>query len=98
MIFFNQGMLLLGSNHLLKINTVNIYSPTNLSERKAFFDSLHEFFFPADFLVIGGDFNCYDHEMDKLGGNISIADCLTVFVLPLASLIVGVNCTLGLVS
>ena len=41
--------------------------------------SLHEFFFPADFLVIGGDFNCYEHEMDKLGGNISIADYLTDF-------------------
>ena len=48
--------------------------------------------------MIGGDFNCYEHKMDKLGGNISIADYLTDFVLPLASLIVGVNCTLGLVS
>ena len=61
-----------------KINVVNIYAPTNLSERKAFFDSLHEFFLPADFLV-GGDFNCYEHEMDKLGDNISIADYLTDF-------------------
>ena len=52
------------------------FAPTNLSECKAFFDSLHEFFFPADF---GGDFNCYEHEMDKLGGNISIADYLTDF-------------------
>ena len=56
-----------------------IFAPTNLSECKAFFDSLHEFFFPADFLVIGGDFNCYEHEMDKLGGNIWIADYLTDF-------------------
>ena len=62
-----------------KMNVANIYTPTNLSERKAFFDSLHEFFFPADFLVIGGDFNCYGQEMDKLGGNISIADYLTDF-------------------
>ena len=69
-------MLLCGNS---KINVVNIYAPTNLSERKAFLDSLHEFFFPADFLVIGGDFNCYKHEMDKLGGNISIADYLTYF-------------------
>ena len=87
-------MLLCGNS---KINVVNIYAPTNLSERKAFLDSLHEFFFPADFLVIGGDFNCYEHEMDKLGGNISIADCLIngIFVLLLALFIVGVNCTLG---
>ena len=62
-----------------KINVVYIYVSTNLSERKAFFDSLHEFFFPADFLVIDSDFNCYQHEMDKLGGNISIADYLTDF-------------------
>ena len=59
-------LLLYGNS---KINVVNINAPTNLSERKAFFDSLHvEFFFPADFLVIGGDFNCYEHEMDKFGG------------------------------
>ena len=63
-----------------KINVVHIYAPTNSSERKVFFDSLHEFFFPADFLVIGGDFNYYEHEMDKLGGNISIADYLTGFL------------------
>ena len=56
-----------------------IFAPTNLSECKAFFDNLHEFFYPADFLVIDGDFNCYEHEMDKLGGNISIADYLTDF-------------------
>ena len=64
-------MLLCGNS---KINVVNINAPTNLSERKAFFDSLHEFFFPAIFLLIGGDFNCHKHEMDKSGGNISIAD------------------------
>ena len=62
-----------------KIYVVNIYAPTNLSERKAFFDCLHEFFFPADFLVTGGDFHVYEPETDKLGGNISIADYLTDF-------------------
>ena len=71
------SILLLCGN--TKINVVNIYAPTNLTERKPFFDSLHEFFFPADFLVIGGDFKCYEHEMDKLGGNIWIADYLTDF-------------------
>ena len=29
--------------------------------------------------MIGDDFYRYEHEMDKLGGNISIADCLTDF-------------------
>ena len=28
----------------VNFNLVNIYAPTNLSERKSFFDSLHEFF------------------------------------------------------
>ena len=49
------SILLLCDNS--KIYIVNIYAPTNLSERKAFFDGLHEFFFPADFWVTGGDFN-----------------------------------------
>ena len=48
------SLLLCGNT---KINVVNIYAPKNLTECKAFFDSLHEFFFLADFLVIGGDFN-----------------------------------------
>ena len=47
------SILLLCDNS--KIYVVNIYAPTNLSERKPFFDRLYEFFFPADFLVTGGD-------------------------------------------
>ena len=54
------------------VNLVNIYAPTNLAERKIFFDSLHEFFIPSDAIIIGGDFNCYDNVLDKFGGNISI--------------------------
>ena len=54
------------------VNLVNIYAPTNLAERKIFFDSLHEFFIPSDAIIIGGDFNCYDNALDKFGGNISI--------------------------
>ena len=29
--------------------------------------------------IIGGDFNCYEHEFDKFGGNVSIANYLTEF-------------------
>ena len=54
------------------VNLVNIYAPTNLAERKIFFDSLHEFFIPSDAIIIGGDFNCYDNVLDKFGGNVSI--------------------------
>ena len=53
--------------------------PTNLRERRAFFDNLHEFFLPADRRVIGGDFNCYERDLDKFGGNFSPAKCLSDF-------------------
>ena len=62
-----------------RFNLINIYAPTNLSERKTFFETLHQFIFPSDDIVIGGDFNCYDHELDKFGSNISIANYLSDF-------------------
>ena len=52
----------------VNLNLVNIYAPTSPSERKAFFHSLHSYFFPNSRLVIGGDFNCYNSALDKLGG------------------------------
>ena len=48
------------------VNLVNIYAPTNLTERKVFFESLHEYFLPADAIVITGDFNCYEYHLDKV--------------------------------
>ena len=42
--------------------------PTNLTDWKVFFDNLHEFFLPADAIVLGGDFNGYESELDKYGG------------------------------
>ena len=54
------------------INFVNIYAPTNLTDLKSFYESLHEFFIPASARVIGGDFNCYENALDKFGGNTSI--------------------------
>ena len=62
-----------------KINFVNIYAPTNLTERKIFFDDLHEFFLPADRRIIGGDFNCYERDLDKYGGNLTPAKYLSDF-------------------
>ena len=53
-------------------NLVNIYAPTVLTDRKTFYDSLSDFFFPSAALIVGGDFNCFDKELDKFGGNISI--------------------------
>ena len=54
------------------LNVVNIYAPTNLTDRKSFYNSLHELFIPASALIIGGDFNSYDNANDKFGGNVSV--------------------------
>ena len=53
----------------LRFNLINFYAPTNPSERKGFFDTLHEYFYPNAFRIIAGDFNCYESENDKFGGN-----------------------------
>ena len=62
-----------------KVNLLSIYAPTNPTTRKAFFENLHAFFLPADATIIGGDFNCYEHDLDKFGGNVSIAGYLAEF-------------------
>ena len=62
-----------------RVNLVNIYAPTNLTERKAFFADLHHFFIPADGLILGGDFNCYESDLDKFGGNVSLASYFSEF-------------------
>ena len=61
------------------INIVNIYAPTNLTERKVFFENLHEFFLPSDSIVITVDLNCYEFQTDKTGGNLLCAKYLTDF-------------------
>lgn len=55
----------------LRFNFVNIYAPTNPSEQKGFFDTIHECFFPNSFMVMGGDFNCIESDLDNFGGNSS---------------------------
>ena len=44
-----------------------------------FFKDLHEYLLPSDVLIIAGDFNCYDHNLDKFGSNVVPAKCLTDF-------------------
>lgn len=65
--------------HGVKINLVAIYAPTSLTDRKTFFESLHEFFLPADGVIVAGDFNCYERDLDKFGGNFSPANYLSDF-------------------
>lgn len=38
-----------------------------------------KFFILADFLILGSDFNCYESDLDKFGGNISTASYLSDF-------------------
>lgn len=59
------------------INLVNVYAPTNRAERNQFYQSVNSFFFPGSKLIIGGDFNGYDNQRDKLGGNISLCTDLS---------------------
>lgn len=49
-----------------KINIVNIYAPNAVSDRKVFFEGLHNYFISQGELLIAGDFNCVDSTSDKL--------------------------------
>lgn len=62
------------------INLVCIYAPaTCLTDRKVFFESIHEYCFPSDAIIFAGDFNCYEYKLDKLGGNFAPAKYLSDF-------------------
>lgn len=63
----------------MRINLINIYAPVNPTESKAFFYNLHDFFIFSDIIIIGGDFNCYDCDLDKFDGNVSLATYLSEF-------------------
>lgn len=49
------------------------------SERKSLFENLHEFFIPASYMIICGNFNSYDNELDKFGDNFSPCRALSDF-------------------
>lgn len=48
---------------------VNIYAPTNVTERKLFYDEIHDFFFPSAQKIIAGDFNSIESSLNKFGGS-----------------------------
>ena len=54
------------------LNLVNLYVPTIPAERKIFFQSVPSFFLPNSRLLIGGDMNCFDSTLDKLGRSVSL--------------------------
>ena len=51
----------------IKLNILSIYAPVGISERKEFFEHLHEYFYPGVAKIIGGDFNCIDSDLDQFG-------------------------------
>ena len=50
----------------------------NLTERKCFYDTIHEYFFPNCLKIIAGDFNCIEGVYDKFGGNSTTSTDLKV--------------------
>ena len=62
--------LLISANGM-KVNLVNMYAPTNPTERGVFLQSLQPYLFPNSHLLLAGDFNCYDGALDKMGGLVS---------------------------
>ena len=57
----------------INYNLVNIYAPTNPSEKKRFFDTISDYFFPNSVKILAGDFNCIESASDKFGGNFTCA-------------------------
>ena len=55
-------------------NFVNIYAPNDPSERKRFFETVTDYFFPHSVKILAGDFNCIENASDKFGGNFSSAN------------------------
>ena len=66
--FDSDGRILSLLLHMngLYFNLLNIYAPNAVSDRKIFFQTLHQFFLSKGDTIIGGDFNCIDSELDRL--------------------------------
>ena len=49
-----------------KFNVISFYAPNTVSERRLFFDRLHIFVLSPEDLILSGDFNCIDSNLDRL--------------------------------
>jgi len=54
-------------------------SATCFTDRKVFFQTIHECCFPADAIIFAGNFNCYEYKFDELGDNFSPVKYLSDF-------------------
>ena len=57
--------LLVDSNSL-KLNIICLYAPNTVSDRKLFFSRLHTLILSSSDLILGGDFNCIDSDLNPL--------------------------------
>ena len=73
-----SALVLLGP---MSFNVVNIYAPNTVSERKTFFERLHDYFIPNGSRVIAGDFDCIDKKLDRYPASTLPPDkkCLIAF-------------------
>ena len=49
-----------------KFNVICLYTPNAMSDCRLFFNRLHTFFLSPDNLLLGGDFNCIDSDLNHL--------------------------------
>ena len=77
--FMGRVVSVLASLDDLRLNLINIYAPTNPAERKGFFDTLTDYFFPTPFRIVAGDSNGYESAHDKFGGNFNPSSELQEF-------------------
>lgn len=47
----------------LRFNFVHVYAPMNPTERKGFYENIHDFFCPNSFKILAGDFNCIESDL-----------------------------------
>ena len=57
---------LLVNYNSFKFNIICLYAPNTVSDRRLFFNRLHTFFLSHGDLILGGDFNCIDSDLDRL--------------------------------
>ena len=65
---FTDGRILslLVNYNSFKFNIICLYAPNTVSDRRLFFNRLHTFFLSHGDLILGGDFNCIDSDLDRL--------------------------------
>ena len=70
-VFDSDGRILSGlvQYYNASFNLVNVYAPNSISDRKIFFEGLHDYFLSRGDLIIGGDFNCVEIPIDKFRSN-----------------------------